>query len=133
MTCLSSDNARKEEENLDPVTISLAALTVSAVAVAAIAITGKSIIDWFRARARIITSYRRAVAFTVAERINGKKYIEVPGVFGGQTATTRIVQGFYDLEDSKIIEARAIESSVKVQDEEVISAHEAGGGLVIYS
>jgi hypothetical protein len=119
---------------MDPVAlmVAAAAVGVAAAAVTVVVITMKNIMDWFRARARIVISYRRAVYFTVAEQINGKKYTEIPGVFGGQTATTRIVQGVYDLDDSKIIDVRVIESSAKVEDKEVISLHDKGGGMVIY-
>lgn len=115
---------------MDPATLIFAALAAaSAVAIAAITITMKNIMDWFRARARIITSYRRAIRFTIAEKINGKKYTEIPGVFGGQTAMTRIVQGVYDLDDSKIIDARVMESAARVEDERVVSLHEKGQGM----
>jgi hypothetical protein len=105
----------------------------AAAVVVAIIITMKTITDWFRARTRIMAAYRRPVAFTIAESINGKKYTEVAGVFGGETARTRIVQGIYDTENSTVLESRILTSSADVKDQEVISAHEASGGMVIYT
>jgi hypothetical protein len=119
---------------MDPVVIMLSVALAAAVVgvVAVIIITMNSILDWFRARARVITAYRRAFSFTIAAQINGKKYTEIPGVFGGETARTRIVQGIYDTENSKLIESRMLTSSEDVKDQEVIAAHEAGSGMVIY-
>ena len=119
---------------MDPVSLIVSILLGAAVvAVAANLITMKSILDWFRARAKVTTAYRQAVSFTIAAQINGKRYTEIPGVFGGETAKTKIVQGIYDAENSKVIESRVLTSSEDVEDQEVISAHEAGGGMVIYS
>jgi hypothetical protein len=63
------------------------------------------IIQWFKARKRIDAERSEAVAFTIAERIDSKKYVEVSDAFDQAEHGTSIVQGFYDSKTEKIMEA----------------------------
>jgi len=117
---------------MDPGTLIIAALAMGAVAVMSIAITWNRIIGWFRGRSKIMSAYQHAVGFTIAERINGKKYTVISGIMDAPDATTVIVQGIYDLDDGQVIDARKMKNSDPIVDEMVISAHNQGNGLVIY-
>jgi hypothetical protein len=118
---------------MDPFTISAAIAFFGAVAVAVVAITIRKIYQWFQARGKIKAENSSVLAFTLADRINAKKYVEVPGVFEGRPSNTRIVQGFYDVDRDKIIEARALASATPPEDRAIITRHEEGEGLVIYT
>jgi hypothetical protein len=117
---------------MDPFTLSLAITFFGGLALAIIAITVKRIYQWFQARGKIKAENSRVLAFTLAERINNKKYVEVQGVFSGRSEPTRIVQGFYDTENERIIDARALASSSR-PDRQIVEQHDEGDGLVIYS
>ncbi len=118
---------------MDPFTIALAFSFFGAVAVATVAITFRRIYDWFRARGQIKTENSSAIAFTLAERMNNRKYAEVHGVFGNRPSNTRIIQGFYDPYQNRIIQARGLASSTPPADQAVIRRHDEGDGLVIYT
>jgi hypothetical protein len=118
---------------MDPFTISLAIAFFGAIAVAVVVITVMKIWQWFRSRGRIKEANNRVIAFTLAERIKEKKYVEVPGVFDNKPTNTRIVQGFYDPDEDRIIDARAMASSSPPEDEEIATQHDEGDGLVIYT
>lgn len=115
---------------MDPVT--LIALAGTALVAVTIAITWDGILRWFRSRSRIMRSYSQAVAFTIAERINGKEYTEIPGVIGRSADPTVIVQGIYDPDDGRVVDARMMRPAEPVTDKQVIAAHDKGKGLVIY-
>lgn len=117
---------------MDPITLSLALAAVGLV-FAAIVISLQRLVDWFRSRGQIKQKNANAVAFSLAERINGRQYAEIGGVFGNTSAPTRIVQGFYDRETEEIIDARAVSSTQEVKDQDVIRAHDDSGGLVLYT
>ncbi|MGN9913285.1 hypothetical protein ACTMTJ_37680 [Phytohabitans sp. LJ34] len=117
---------------MDPITISLAIAFFGALAVAIVAISVKRIFQWFRARGKIKEENANVIAFTLAERIKGKQYVEVPGVFDNKPTNTRIVQGFYDLNTETIVDARAMASSSPPEDEAIVTQHDQGEGLVIY-
>lgn len=118
---------------MDPLTISMAIVFFGVIAIAIIIITVMRIWNWFRSRGKIKEENSRVIAFTLAERINDKRYAEVPGVFGNGPANTRIVQGFYDPDAERIVDARAMASSSAPADEEIKAQHDDGDGLVIYS
>lgn len=117
---------------MDPFTIAAAIAFFGPLVVAVIAITIRRIWNWFQNRGQIKTSNANAIAFTLAERIENKQYTEVTGVFGPTPKRNQIVQGFYDTESGRLLEARAIASS-EVAEHEVIQQHQAGQGLVIYT
>jgi len=117
---------------MDPVTIAAAIAFFGTIVVALITITVKRVFQWFQARGRIKAENSQAIAFTLADRINNKQYVEVSGVFNNRPEKTRIVQGFYDLERNTVIDARALASS-SVPDEEIVAQHAQGDGLVIYT
>lgn len=117
---------------MDPFTIAVAITFFGGLAVALIAITAKRIIQWFQARGRIKAENSQVIAFTLADRINNKRYVEVPGVFTNRPEKTRIVQGFYDKQRDRIIDARALASS-SAPDEEIVAQHDEGDGLVVYT
>jgi hypothetical protein len=117
---------------MDPFTIAAAITFFGAIAIAAIAITIQRIVGWFRDRGRIKASNADAIAFTLAERIENKKYTEVTGVFGPTPKRNQIVQGFFDTRTGRLLDARALASS-ETADNEVIERHATGNGLVIYT
>ncbi|MEU6678646.1 hypothetical protein [Streptomyces sp. NPDC046925] len=92
------------------------------------------ITEWFQARGRIKATNARAIAFSLAERIANKDYAKVGGVFDKTpaTATTRIVQGFFDEGTGRVIEARAL-ASMRQPSAGVVQNHTAGRGLVVYT
>lgn len=117
---------------MDPFTIGLAIAFFGAIAVAIAAVTAKRIRDWFRSRGQIKASNAKAIAFTLANLIEERKYAEVTGVFGDTPKRTQIVQGFYDPDSGRLLDARALASN-ETTDQEVVERHEAGHGLVIYT
>lgn len=117
---------------MDPFTIAVAISLIGGIAVAIMAITLKRIFQWFRARGQIKTENNQVIAFTLAERINNKQYVEVQGVFDNKPHNTRIIQGFYDRSADRIVEARALATS-DAPDQEIIDRHDDGDGLVIYT
>jgi len=117
---------------MDPFTIAAAIAFFGTLAVAAIAVTIRRIVTWFRDRGKIKASNANAIAFTLADRLENKQYTEVTGVFGGVPKRNQVVQGFYDTNTGRLIEARAIASS-EAAEPEVVEQHEAGQGLVIYT
>jgi hypothetical protein len=111
--------------------------------VAAIAIFGTLVLEiititvlriwgWFRSRGQIREQNKDAIAFTLADRIEKKQYTEVKGVFGKRTQHTQIVQGFYEESTGRLLDARAIASSQR-PEQDVIDQHVSNGGLVIYT
>lgn len=117
---------------MDPFTIAAAIAFFGSIAVAIITITVKRVFQWFQARGRIKAENSQAIAFTLADRINNKQYVEVSGVFNNRPEKTRIIQGFYDKQLNTIIDARALASS-SMPDEEIVARHEQGAGLVVYT
>jgi hypothetical protein len=117
---------------MDPFTIAAAIAFFGTIVVAIITITIKRVFQWFQARGRIKAENSQAIAFTLADRINNKQYVEVSGVFNHRPERTRIVQGFYDMQRNRIIDARALASS-SMPDEEIIAQHDQGAGLVVYT
>jgi hypothetical protein len=116
---------------LDPFTLAAAITFFGTIAIAAIAITIRRIVSWFRNREQIKAGNAGAIAFTLADRLENKRYTEVTGVFGGTPKRNQIVQGFYDTRTGRLLDARAIASS-EVAEQQVVEQHEAGEGLVIY-
>ena len=102
------------------------------IALAVLIITAKRIRNWFRSRGQIKQSNARIIAFSLAERIEKIQYVEVTGVFGTAAKSTQIVQGFYDPESDRLVDAPALASSER-PDQEVIDTHGAGRGLVVYT
>jgi hypothetical protein len=125
-------SAARKGTVMDPVTIAAAIAFFGTIVVALITITVKRVFQWFQARGRIRAENSQAIAFTLADRINNKQYVEVSGVFNNRPEKTRIVQGFYDLERNTVIDARALASS-SVPDEDIVAQHAQGDGLVIYT
>lgn len=117
---------------MDPFTIAAAIAFFGSIAIAAIAITIRRIVSWFRDRGKIKASNANAIAFTLAERLENKQYTEVPGVFSAAPKRNQIVQGFFDMNTNRLLDARALASS-EVAEREVIEQHEAGRGLVVYT
>ena len=117
---------------MDPFTLALAITFFGGIALFIIAVTVKKLREWFQAREQIKVRNSQAIAFTLAERIKNKQYVEVPGVFTGRAENTRIVQGFYDVAKDKIIDARAL-ASPSSPEQEIIDQHDEGDGLVIYN
>jgi hypothetical protein len=110
----------------------IVAFFATAVVLSILVITARRIREWFRSRGHIKESNAKVIAFTLADRIEKELYVEVKGVFSTDSQSTRIVQGFYDPVAERLIEARAIASSQR-PEQEVIDTHAAGGGLVIYT
>lgn len=117
---------------MDPFTLAAAFAFFGTIAIAAIAITIRRIVSWFRSRGQIKASNADAIAFSLADRLENKKYTEVTGVFSGTPKRNQVVQGFYDTRTGRLLEARAIASS-EAAEREVVDQHEAGDGLVIYT
>ncbi|MEU8660035.1 hypothetical protein [Actinoplanes philippinensis] len=117
---------------MDPFTIAAAIAFFGAIVVAVVAITVDKIVTWFRSRGRIKAENSSVIAFSLAERIKEKKYVEVGGVFNNRPTNTRIVQGFYDMDTETIVDARAMASS-QAPDEEIVRQHDEGDGLVVYT
>jgi hypothetical protein len=118
----------------EPVSIMTAILLFGYIAVMIVAITVEIITEWFRSRGRIKSQNANAIAFTLAERVANKDYAKVGGVFDKTpvTASTRIVQGFYDERTHKVLDARALASG-RQPSAEVVRNHTAGRGLVVYT
>jgi hypothetical protein len=121
-----------EEYPVDPFTIAAAITFFGGLAVALIVITIKRIVQWFQARGKIKAENTRRIAFTLAERINNKQYVEVAGVFDKNHESTRIVQGFYDPDTDEIVDARALASNSR-PEQTVVDQHDEGDGLVVYT
>jgi hypothetical protein len=117
---------------VDPFTIAVAITFFGGIAVALIVITIKRIVQWFKARGQIKAENARRIAFTLAERISNKQYVEVPGVFDNNHESTRMIQGFYDPDTDEIVDARALVSNSR-PDQVVIDQHDEGDGLVVYT
>lgn len=118
---------------MDPFTVAAAISFLGTVVTAVVVITLVKIIDWFRSRGKIKAENKDAIAFTLAERINNKKYVEVGGVFDGRPTNTRIVQGFYDQARDQVLDVRALSSNRAPTDAEIQRNHDEGQGLVVYS
>ncbi|WP_157430439.1 hypothetical protein [Actinomadura macra] len=116
---------------MDPFTIAAAIAFFGGLGVVVLAITAERITQWFRARGRIKAESSEVIAFTLAERIANRQYVEVSGIFDQRPEKTRIVQGFYDPEADEIVDARAMASNRK-PDRTIVQHHEEGQGLVIY-
>ncbi|MFD9902988.1 hypothetical protein [Streptomyces sp. NPDC059063] len=119
---------------MDPLSLIAAIAFFGYIAVVIVSITVEIITEWFRARGRIKASSSNAIAFSLAERIANKDYAKVSGVFDKTpaSATTRIVQGFFDERTGRVIEARAL-ASARQPDADVVYNHQAGRGLVVYT
>ena len=117
---------------MDPFTIAAAITFFGGIAIALIVITVKRIVQWFKARGQIKAENTKRIAFTLAERINNKQYVEVAGVFDNNHQSTRMVQGFYDPDTDEIVDARALASNSR-PDQTVIDQHDEGHGLVVYT
>jgi len=116
---------------IDPFTIG-ALVYAGTVAVAAIIVTVAELYNWFRNRSAIKKSNQNIVAFTLAQRINGKNYVEVPGVFDGSTHATQMIQGFYDAKRNELVAGRIIKTD-KQADVGVQEFHDRGNGIVTYA
>ncbi|WP_210584677.1 hypothetical protein [Streptomyces sp. GESEQ-35] len=119
---------------MDPLSLIAAISFFGYIAVAIVAITVEIITEWFKARGKIKAENTNAIAFTLAERIANKDYAKVGGVFDKTpvTASTRVVQGFFDERSGRVIEARALASS-REPGVDVVKNHTAGRGLVVYT
>ena len=96
---------------MDPFSIGLAiAAFVGTVVVALVALSIKKLIEWFRARRHISIANRNVIGVAIAQRLNNKQYVEIPGVFGASNASTQVVQAIYDRDRDKVLDARAIRS-----------------------
>ena len=115
---------------IDPISLS-ALIYLGVVAVVFVAVTLNELYSWFKNRTSIKANNKDIVAFTLAQRIDGKAYVEVPGVFAG-THRTQIVQGFYDEKTRKVIEGRLMKSN-KATESTVVKMHENGAGVVVYN
>jgi hypothetical protein len=101
------------------------------VAVVFVAVTLNELYSWFKDRSAIKAGNKDIVAFTLAQRIDGKEYVEVPGVFSG-SHRTQIVQGFYDEKTKKVLEGRVMKSN-KATEPTVAEMHKNGAGVVVYN
>jgi len=117
---------------VEPVSFTLAIALFGLMGSAILTITARRIRDWFRHRGQIKQSNAKIIAFSLAERIEAKQYVEVPGVFGTSAKSTQMVQGFYDPDTGRLVDARAL-ASMERPEQVVIDTHEAGRGLVIYT
>ncbi|MCI3928397.1 MULTISPECIES: hypothetical protein [unclassified Streptomyces] len=119
---------------MDPLSLIAAIAFFGYIAVVIVSITVEIITEWFRARGRIKADNANAIAFSLAERIANKDYAKVGGVFDKTptTASTRIVQGFFDERTGRVVQARAL-ASARQPDAAVVRHHAAGRGLVVYT
>ncbi|MEI5101929.1 hypothetical protein RB200_29670 [Streptomyces sp. PmtG] len=119
---------------MDPLSLIAAIAFFGYVAVVIVSITVEVITEWFRARGRIKAEHSDVIAFSLAERIANRDYVKVGGVFDKTptTASTRIVQGFYDERAGRVIQARAL-ASARQPGADVVRNHTAGRGLVVYT
>lgn len=115
---------------IDPISLSVLAY-LGVAAVVFVAVTIDELYSWFRNRNAIKTNNKDIIGFTLAQRINGKDYVTVPGVFSG-SHRTQVVQGLYDQKANKVIEGRLMKSN-KLTGPEVVTMHRDGSGLVLYS
>ena len=113
---------------IDPISLSVI-IYFGVVAVVFIAVTLDELYSWFKNRNAVKANNKEIVAFTLAQRINGKQYLEVPGVFLG-SHRTQIVQGFYNEKTRKVIEGRLLKSN-KTTEPEVVEMHK--NALVVYN
>lgn len=116
---------------MDPATLTIAITIFGVIMTSVIAITMRRIIDWFQDRRKIKENNKDAIAFTLAHKLEGKQYSEVPGVFKNTRRDNEIVQGFYDRRSGKVLDARAL-SSNETSDPEVVKRHKEHG-LAIYT
>jgi hypothetical protein len=108
----------------------LAAHAVVAVVVAIAALTLAGLAEWFQQREGLLEKNKDALAFTIGEMINNKKYVEIPGLFGNRTGSNRIIQGIYDQKSGKILDMRGIVTDSVAP--EIVRAH-AQENLAIYT
>lgn len=115
---------------VDPFSLSVIAYFAVA-AVVFVAVTLDELYSWFKNRNAIKANNKDIIGFTLAQRINGKDYVTVPGVFSGSHGT-QVVQGLYDQKANKVIEGRLMKSN-KITASDVVTMHHDGAGLVLYS
>ena len=115
---------------MDPITLAILAYTAFTIIIY-VSITISTIVDWFHNRSALKEENKQLVAFTLADRLNGKQYAEVSGVFGQSTTPNRVIQGLYDKGSNKIVDARKVLG--RKVDDDVVAQHQKGAGLVVYS
>lgn len=103
----------------------------TALVVAVITITLASIYKWFQSRHKITAEQGEVIGVTIADRLNGKPYVQVDGVFSGKPKLSQLVQVVYDKKGNKILDARGITSSDV--EKEVVRLHDEGQGVVVYN
>ena len=96
-----------------------------------VTVTFDELISWFKDCGTIVTSNKDIIAFTVAQRINGKDYTAAPGIFPG-SHRTQIIQGLYNRKTTAVIEQRLIKSN-RVTAADVVKMHDDGAGFVVYT
>lgn len=111
---------------IDPISIGL---LLGVVAIVFVAVTLDELYSWFKNRNAVKANNKEIVAFTLAQRINGKQYVVVPGVFSG-SHRTQIVQGLYNEKTNELLEARMLKSN-KTTEPAVVEMHR--NGLAVFS
>ncbi|MBV9447311.1 MAG: hypothetical protein JO345_15620 [Streptosporangiaceae bacterium] len=116
---------------VDPVTLGIAiAAFIGTVVVGLVVLTLVKLFEWFKARRKISQSNRHAIGVILAQRLNDKNYVEIPGVFSGNRSSTQLVQAIYDQERDEILDARAV-SSGTTSDFDLIQQTDRGDGMIV--
>jgi hypothetical protein len=118
---------------MEPISLGWAiAAFVGSVVVGLVVLTLRKIVDWFTARRRIPQSNRDVIGVVLAKRLNDRNYVEVPGVFTRNRASTQIVQAIYDRGSGTVLDARAV-SSPTTSDQDLIRKTDQGDGMIVFT
>ena len=96
---------------MDPFTLGVTiAAFVGPIVVALVALSLRKLVDWFKARRTISPQAKNKIGVIIAERLNNRDFVEIPGVFDSAATETRLVQAVYDMDTDTVLDARAIRS-----------------------
>jgi hypothetical protein len=116
---------------MDPLTLALVSFGIT-VFIQILALTLEKLVNWFRSKRRITDSNKDAIGVVLAQRLNDRDYVTVPGVFGNRSAKTQLVQAIYDTASQKIVDARAV-TSTQVKDTQIADQVRAGNGMLVFT
>jgi len=118
---------------METISLGIAIATfVGSVVVAILALTLIKLVEWFRARRKISLTNRDVIGVVLAQRLNEKRFVEIPGVFSNNRAKTQLVQAIYDKRSGQVLDARAV-SSGNTSDSDLLQKTSRGDGMIIYT
>lgn len=114
---------------MDPFTLGiLIAAAVTAVVTIGILALDK-VLEWFRSKKSIATEDKDILGVIIAEQINNKEFVHIPGVFSDSSESVRMVQAMYNSRTGEVEEARAVKGNKIDEDLEV--KFEDGDGMIV--